>query len=88
MRGGGRAKRKERDRQRKGEEREEQERGKRASGIAARFRDYSPAEDHREDYTLAAVWRGSGRISVFANNARCSEAERMSLLLDEEELDE
>lgn len=34
---------------------------KRASGIAARFRDYSPAEDHREDYTLAAVWRGSAR---------------------------
>lgn len=31
----------------------ERERGKRASRIAARFRDYSPAEDHREGYTLA-----------------------------------
>lgn len=39
--------------------REERERGKRASGIAARFRGYSPAEDHREGYTLAAVWRES-----------------------------
>lgn len=39
--------------------REEQERGKRASGVAARFRGYSPAEDHREGYTLAAVWRES-----------------------------
>lgn len=38
---------------------EGQKRGKRASGIAARFRGYSPAEDHREDYTLVAVWRES-----------------------------
>lgn len=32
-----------------------QEREKRVSGVAARFRGYSPAEDHREGYTLGAV---------------------------------
>ncbi|XP_011067008.1 PREDICTED: uridine phosphorylase 1 [Acromyrmex echinatior] len=78
--------RRERERER-GRGRGRRERGKRASGVATRFRGYSPAEDHREDYTLAAVWRGSTRIRI-SHNARCSEAERMSLMLDEEELDE
>ncbi|TGZ51309.1 hypothetical protein DBV15_06421 [Temnothorax longispinosus] len=45
-----------------------EERGKRASGVTARFRGYSPAEDHREDYTLAAV--GEDESSAGRGGAR------------------
>lgn len=43
--------------------------GQRASGVVSpRFRDYSPAEDHREDYTPAAV----ARINPYPHSAHRS----------------